>query len=76
MTTTINPIVFVITSILLITVSVFWADWIIKELFAKDINNWLLLGGLLAIGLCIPRALNGILSLSMVIASLYILFIR
>jgi hypothetical protein len=73
---TINPILFVITSILLITVSVFWADWIVKELFAKDINNWLLLGGLLAISLCIPRALNGILSLSMVIASLYILFIR
>ena len=72
----IYPIVIVITIILALTVSVFWADWIVKELFVKDINNWLLLGGLLAIGLCIPRALNGILSLSMVIASLYILFIR
>ena len=52
------------------------ADLIIKELFVKDINNWLLLLGLIATSLCIPRSLNGILSLAMVVATLYILFIR
>ena len=63
-------------TILLTIVSVFWADWIVKELFNKDINNWLLLVGLCVISLCIPRALSGILTLAMVVASFYILFIR
>jgi hypothetical protein len=70
------PITFIALTILLTIVSVFWADWIVKELYDKDINNWLLLGGLLATSLCIPRALSGILTLTMVIASFYILFIR
>ena len=72
----IYPIVIVITIILAFTVSVFWADWIVKELFNKDINNWLILAGVIVTSLCIPRALNGILTLAMVVASFYILFIR
>jgi hypothetical protein len=72
----IYPIVIVITIILALTVSVFWADWIVKELFNKDINNWVILVGVIVTSLFIPRALSGILSLAMVVASFYILFIR
>jgi hypothetical protein len=70
------PITFIALTILLTIVSVFWADWIIKELYDKDINNWLLLGGLIVTSLCIPKSLSGLLTLAMVIASFYILFIR
>ena len=70
------PITFIALTVVLTAISVFWADWIIKELFAKDINNWILLGGLLVTSLCIPKSLSGLLTLAMVIASFYILFIR
>jgi hypothetical protein len=75
LTTTITAIIALVIVPLAIA-SVFWADWIIKELFNKDINNWLILIGLCVIDLCIPRALTGLLTLSMIIASMYILFIR
>jgi len=70
------PITFIALTVLLTIISVFWADWIIRELYDKDINNWLILAGVIVTSLCIPRALNGILSLAMVVASFYILFIR
>jgi hypothetical protein len=70
------PVTFITLTVVLSIISVFWADWIIKELFDKDINNWLLLGGLIVTSLCIPKSLRGLLTLAMVIASFYILFIR
>jgi hypothetical protein len=70
------PITFIALTVVLTAISVFWADWIIRELYDKDINNWLILAGVIVTSLCIPRALSGILTLAMVIASFYILFIR
>jgi hypothetical protein len=70
------PITFIALTVVLTTISVFWADWIIRELYDKDINNWLILAGVIVTSLCIPRALSGILTLAMVVASFYILFIR
>lgn len=51
---------------------VFWADWIIQSIFNKDINNWVIFGSMLLLGLVTPRALNGVLCLAMVAATLYI----
>jgi hypothetical protein len=70
------PITFIALTVVLTAISVFWADWIIRELYDKDINNWLILAGVIVTSLCIPRALSGILTLAMVVASFYILFIR
>jgi hypothetical protein len=70
------PITFIALTVVLTIISVFWADWIIRELYTKDINNWLILAGVIVTSLCIPRALSGILTLAMVVASFYILFIR
>ena len=71
-----TAIAFILLTALLTTVSVFWADWIIRELFNKDINNWLILAGVIVTSLFIPRALSGLLTLVYVVASFYILFIR
>jgi hypothetical protein len=71
-----TAIAFILLTALLTAVSVFWADWIIRELFNKDINNWLILAVKLIISLFIPRALSGLLTLVYIVASFYILFIR
>jgi hypothetical protein len=70
------PITFIALTVVLTAISVFWADWIIRELYDKDINNWLILAGVIVTSLCIPKSLSGILTLAMVVASFYILFIR
>jgi hypothetical protein len=70
------PITFIALTVVLTAISVFWADWIIRELYDKDINNWLILAGVIVTSLCIPKSLSGILTLEMVVASFYILFIR
>ena len=70
------PITFIALTVVLTAISVFWADWIIRELYDKDINNWLILAGVIVTSLCIPKSLSGLLTLAMVIASFYILFIR
>lgn len=71
-----TAIAFIALTVVLTAISVFWADWIIRELYTKDINNWLILAGVIVTSLCIPKSLSGILTLAMVIASFYILFIR
>lgn len=71
-----TAIAFILLTALLTTISVFWADWIIKELFNKDINNWVILVGVIVTSLFIPRALSGLLTLVHIAASFYILFIR
>jgi hypothetical protein len=70
------PITFIALTVVLTAISVFWADWIIRELYDKDINNWLILAGVIVTSLCIPKSLSGLLTLAMVVASFYILFIR
>lgn len=51
---------------------VFWADWIVKEIYNKDINNWIILGSLLLLALATPKALNGVFFLAMVVSTIYI----
>lgn len=51
---------------------VFWADWIVKEIYNKDINNWIILGSLLLLALATPKALNGIFFLVMAASTIYI----
>ena len=51
---------------------VFWADWIIQNIFHKDINNWVILGSLLLLALATPKALNGVFFLAMAASTIYI----
>lgn len=51
---------------------VFWVDWIIQNIFHKDINNWAILGSLVLLALATPKALNGVFFLVMVVSTLYI----
>jgi hypothetical protein len=51
---------------------VFWADWIVKEIYNKDINNWIILGSLLLLALATPKALNGVFFLAMAASTIYI----
>ena len=51
---------------------VFWVDWIIQNIFHKDINNWTILGSLVLLALATPKALNGVFFLVMVVSTLYI----
>ena len=60
---------------ILIIVQVYWADWIIKAIFHRDINNWMILISLFTIALFTPKALSGLTVLAMVVSTAYIMFL-
>lgn len=60
---------------LIIIAQVFWTDWIVKEIYNKDINNWMIFLSLVIIALFTPKALSGLTCLMMVMATVYIWFI-
>lgn len=51
---------------------VIWADWVIKSIWDKDINNWLILAAFLVLGLFTPKSLRGWPMLLVAIGTVYI----
>jgi len=60
---------------ILFIAQVYWADWIVKEIFHRDINNWMILISLFTIALFTPKALGGLTVFAMVVSTAYIWFL-
>ena len=53
-----------------------WASWVILELFHKVYNNWAVFGFLAMIAFLTPKSMQGIIPLSLLIATIYIKFLQ
>lgn len=60
----------------IVTACTFWGDWLIKEILNKDINNWLIAAAYLILCLATPEKLRGLPFFVMVIATLYVWFVK
>jgi hypothetical protein len=56
----------------IITAATFWSDWLIKEIFNKDINNWIIAAAYLILCIATPKSLQGLPYFVMVVATLYV----
>jgi hypothetical protein len=61
-----------IAALVLIVAEVYWADWVVQSIFNKDFSNWAIFGALVLIALVTPKALHGIITLSLVLSTLFI----
>ena len=64
--------VILIAGIMLIAAHVYWADWIFREHLNEDFKNGIIFLVLFAIALAAPRSLYMLVSISLIIATLYI----
>lgn len=60
--------IIIITAIL----EVFWADWIIKNVYNKDINNWSILGVMILLALIMPKSLKALPFTVLLLHTVYI----
>ena len=67
---------FIVICAIIVTASTFWGDWLIKEILNKDINNWLIAAAYLILCLATPEKLRGLPIFVMVVATLYVWFVK
>ena len=65
-------ILFLLVIVASVYLQVLWADWAIKSIFDKDVNNWLILLALFVFEILTPKSLRGLSTIILFLMTLYI----